>query len=122
IDGLAEALKTFGYGLVDRLRREINPASGIEKLPDWETALGIAGSYTSRFGCVTQRQGAVVGKLREFGAFTLANTRSILGPLLGYANPGRLVIVETDRSKIRLAHTYSDGKSYSLPDACLPGM
>jgi len=113
LDGLAEALKTLGYDLVDRLRRELNPATAIDKLADWETALGIAWSYTARNGTVVQRQAAVVGKLREFGAFTLANARAILAPLLGYVDSGKLLIVETDRVKMRAAHSYSDGASHA---------
>src|SRR5512146_2647759 len=73
LDALAEAIKTFGYDLVDRLRRELNPATTVEKLVDWEEALGLLGSYTARNGSIAQRQAAVVGKLREFGALTVAN-------------------------------------------------
>lgn len=112
LDGLAEAVKTFGYDIVDRLRREMNPATAVDKLADWENALAIASSYTARFGTVAQRQGAVVAKLREFGAFTLGNTRAILAALLGYVDTGKLVIVETDRAKMRAAHTYTNGQSY----------
>lgn len=52
LDALAEAVRTFGYDVVDRLRRELNPATAVEKLPDWEDALGLAGSYTARNGTV----------------------------------------------------------------------
>jgi len=112
LDGLAEAVKTFGYDIVDRLRHEMNPATAVDKLSDWENALAIASSYTARYGTVAQRQGAVVAKLREFGAFTLGNTRAILAALLGYVDAGKLVVVETDRAKMRAAHSYTDGKSY----------
>jgi uncharacterized protein YmfQ (DUF2313 family) len=112
LDALADTFLPFGYGLVDRLRREISPATAVEKLPDWEQALGIDGSYTARNGTIAQRQAAVVGKLREFGALTLANARAILAPLLGYADSSKLVILETDRAKMRAAHTYTDGQSY----------
>jgi len=114
LDGLAEAVKTFGYDVVDRLRREINPATAIEKLADWEEALGISASFTARNGTVAQRQAGVVGKLREFGAFTLGNTRAIVAPLLGYVDPGKLILVETDRAKMRAAHTYTDPTQHPL--------
>lgn len=112
LDALADSVKTFGYDVVDRLRRELNPRTAVEKLPDWEDALGLGGSYTARNGTIPQRQAAVVGKLREFGALTLANARAILGPLLGYADASKLLLLETSRAKMRAAHTYTDGKSY----------
>jgi hypothetical protein len=113
LDTLAETLKTFAFDIVDRLRREINPASAVEKLPDWEDALGIADSHTARDGTVAQRRGAVIGKLREFGAFTLSNTRAIVAPLLGYADASKLAVLEVDRAQMRAAHSYTDGKSHS---------
>ena len=112
LDGLAEAFKRFGYDLVDHLRRELNPATAVEKLPDWEHALGLEASYTARHGTIEQRQAAVVAKLREFGALTRANARAILAPLLGYVDAATLAIVETSRAKMRAAHTYTDGKQY----------
>jgi hypothetical protein len=50
VDALAESLTTFGNDVVDRLRRELNPATAVEKLPDWEEGLGLAASYTARNG------------------------------------------------------------------------
>ncbi len=114
-DGVAEALKTFGYDFLDRLRREINPATWVEKLPDWEHALDLADEATALEGTIAQRQAAVIAKLREFGAFTLDFTRATIGPLLGFANPSQLLVVETDRAKMRAAHTYSDGQGHSSP-------
>ena len=109
LDALAESIKTFGYDVLDLLRREMNPATAVQKLPDWEEALGLSSTYTARNGTVAQRQAAIVGKLREFGALTLANARAILAPLLGYADPAKLAILEVSRDQMRLAHTYVDG-------------
>lgn len=108
LDALAQAMKTFAYDVVDRLRREVNPAAAVEKLPDWEQALAIDDSYTARNGTVSQRQAAVVSKLREFGAFTLPNTRATLAPLLGYVDPSKLRVLEVDRAAMRSAHTYAN--------------
>lgn len=112
LDALAEAVKVSGFDVVDRLRRELNPATAVEKLPDWEDALGIAGSYTARNGTIAQRQAAVVAKLREFGALTRANVRAIVAPLFGYVDASALAVLETPRSAMRAAHTYTDGRSY----------
>lgn len=54
LDALAESIKKFGYDVVDRLRRELNPATAVDKLPDWENALAVASSYTARNGTVAQ--------------------------------------------------------------------
>jgi hypothetical protein len=112
IDGCAEALKTFGYDLLDRLHREINPSRCVDNIPDWEKALGLMSSYAALNGPVDQRRAGVIAKLREFGGFTLPNARVILAPLLGYADTSKLLILETSRAAMRAAHTYSDGKSY----------
>jgi hypothetical protein len=105
LDALAETIKTFGFDVIDRLRREINPATAVEKLLDWEEALKLDASYTARNGTIVQRQAAVVGKLREFSALTLANVRASIAPLLGYADPSKLAILEVGRAAMRAAHT-----------------
>jgi len=110
LDALAETLKTFAYDVVDRLRREVYPAAAVEKLPDWEESLGLADSYTSRYGTVAQRQAAVLGKLREFGAFTLPNVRATLAPLLGYADLSQLALLEASRTAMRDVHTYTNAE------------
>jgi len=112
-DGVAEALLRFGHDLLARLRREINPATAEEKLPDWEEALDLADGTTAQKGSVAQRQAGVIGKLREFGAFTLGFAEAALAPLLGYVNPAELVVLETRRDLMRAAHSYSDGQVHT---------
>lgn len=113
IDGCAEALKTFGYDVLDRLHREISPSRCIDDIPDWEKALGLTSSYTALNGTIDQRRAGIIAKLREFGAFTLPNARAILAPLLGYADGSKLQMLEVDRTAMRAAHTYTNTQAQS---------
>jgi hypothetical protein len=108
LDSIAEVLRAYGYDLLDQLRGELNPATCVQKLSDWERALGLTTSYAATAGTTAQRQTGVLSRLREFGAFTNANCRAIIGPLLGYVDPGQLVVLEASRDKLRAAHTYGD--------------
>jgi subtilisin-like proprotein convertase family protein len=105
--GIADALKAFCYDYLALLRAEINPQTATYKLGDFEAALGIAGTHTSLFGTPAARRAAIISKFREQGAFTVSNLRGILGPLLGYADPTQLKIVEADRAALTTAHTYA---------------
>jgi hypothetical protein len=112
-EAMGRVLAAFGTGQVADLRVELDPSRCVEKLPDWEAALALP---ASRFAPTTTaaRQAAVVGKLREFGSYTIPNVRGIAGPLLGYADPTTLVVVETNRAALRTAHTYTDGQAVSV--------
>lgn len=103
--GLAQVLKDHGTDRADQARREATPATCIDQLPEWEGATGLTASDLARFGDTTQRRTQILARLREFGATTLANVRSIVGPLLDYADPSLLAIIEVDRAVLRAAHT-----------------
>lgn len=107
---LGEAIKLFGFDVIDRLFVEFNQGRCVEKLPDWEAALGIVPGtgFASANRTTAQRQASVVAKLRESGACTPANIRAVLGPLLGYTDPSTLEILETSRADLTALHTYTD--------------
>lgn len=100
----------------DSLRAEMNPATAVEKLSDWESIFRFASSRIARFGGTPQRQAQVVSKWREFGATAIPIVQAIIGPLLGYADPTQLEIIECSRSGLRALHTYS------WPDGNIPAM
>lgn len=108
IDATAQFLKTYAYDLLEALKLEIFPPTATYKVADYEAALGLSNTRIAQTGTLDQRRAAVVAKLRESGAFTRPNVRAILGVLLGYADPSQLVIYGSDRTKMRLAHTYGD--------------
>jgi hypothetical protein len=107
-DGLAATVKQFGFDLLETLRAEIFPSSCVQKLPDWEKALGLTGAFTTTNGTPAQRQTGVLSKLREFGSFTPYLVRSIVAPLLGYTDFTQLRVVETSRDALTALHTYVD--------------
>jgi hypothetical protein len=107
-DGLAATFKQFGFDLIETLRVEIFPSSCVQKLPDWEKALGLTGTFTTTNGTAAQRQTGVLSKLREFGSFTPYFVRSIIAPLLGYADFTQLRVIETNRDALTALHTYVD--------------
>jgi hypothetical protein len=104
---VADSLKTFWYDAIAVLRQEINPATTGYKLGEWEAALGLSQTPIALGGNTTLRRLQIVSRLREQGAFTVANIQAILGPLLGYADPSQLKIIEANRGALTTAHTYS---------------
>ncbi|MGH6995607.1 MAG: hypothetical protein ACREES_07905, partial [Stellaceae bacterium] len=102
-DGVAATVKRFGFDLLDTLRDEIFPSAAVEKLPDWETALALTGAAET-----DRRRTSILSRLREFGAFTPYLVRSIIAPLVGYADFNGLRIIEADRTKLAAFHTYVD--------------
>lgn len=115
-DAAAYLLRVFGFDLLDRLRREQFPSQIVDKIPDWERFLGIARFFIARFGTTAQRQASVVSKIRERGAFIDSLVQSVIGPLLGYADPTALEVLSTDRADLRAAHTYSTGDVVTVAD------
>jgi uncharacterized protein YmfQ (DUF2313 family) len=113
----AATVKQFGFDLVDDLRTEVNPATAVDNLARNEGVLGISETLVATSGTTAQRQNAVVAKLRESGGLTKYNVRSIVAPILGYADPSALEVIECDRSALRLKHSYAVGVDVSLPTA-----
>jgi len=113
--GLADSFKLYGFDVIDLIRTEFMPSTCVQKLPDWEAALGLAGSLTAATGSNSARQAAIMAKLRESGASTLDNVRATIAPLLGYADPADLVIYEPSRAAQKAAHSYGEsGMSVSF--------
>jgi uncharacterized protein YmfQ (DUF2313 family) len=118
----AEFIKRYGHDLRDLVEREAVPNRAILKLPDWEAALGISEAVRSQRGAdsTARRQFLVTEKLRESGTPTKHKIRAALEPLLGYTdtgNEGTLAILETNRYKLRAAHTRSDDTSVTIAAA-----
>lgn len=112
--GISDATKQYVYDNIAQIRLEINPATALYKVPDYENALGLSQTSVALSGTTAQRRTQIISKLREQGAFTLDNIRAIIGPLLGYADPSQLVIVETSRSALTTAHTYANNAGASI--------
>jgi uncharacterized protein YmfQ (DUF2313 family) len=113
----AATVKQFGFDLVDDLRTEVNPATAVDNLARNEGVLGISETLVATSGTTAQRQNAVVAKLRESGGLTKYNVRSIVAPILGYADPSALEVIECDRSALRLAHSAITSADITLPNA-----
>lgn len=114
---IASFLKYWGYDYADLIKQEVNPLTVVAKLAEWEGALGITQSSASAVNkWIATRQTAILSKLRESGASTLAYIRGVLEPLLGYtgANIGTLQIIETNRASLTTAHTYSNATGASI--------
>lgn len=107
LDAVAATVKNGATDRLDRCRREMSPLTTVELLPFWEQATGLAGSPTAQNGATAQRQAQVLSRLRGKGPPTLAKIRAVVGPLLDYADPSQLVILEPSRSAMRLLHTYN---------------
>lgn len=111
--GVSDSLKAFWYDAISVLRQEINPATASFKLQDYEEALGFAA--TSGPTDVASRRLRIISKLREQGAFTVANIQAILAPLLGYTDASQLEIIEANRAALTAKHTYSNATGLSVP-------
>ena len=113
-EAVAASVKKYGHDLLDKLEKETDPSQVDEKLPDWEIAMGLTTTRAALYGIKAQRRGQVLSRLREFGAANRDGIRSVLGTLLGYADPGELIIVECDRKKLRDAHSYTIAPTVGL--------
>lgn len=115
MDAFAQAFKSYVFDSINTLRTEIFPQSAVQKLPDWETALGISNQAPAIFGNTAQRQQAVIAKLREFGPFCDQVVQSVIGPLFGYFPSTPVQIIKCIRSELDTAHTYTGG-GFSVPN------
>ena len=118
LSALAGALKDTTTDRLAQLRKEVNPATIAELIPDWEQATGIGYAPIARFGTPAQRHNGVLAALRmNGGSFSLDDIRSIVQPFFLYADPSQIDIVEADRTALRTAHTYTN----SVPVTVLAG-
>lgn len=104
---IAEAVKAHGTDLIDTLRANVNPATVVDKLPDWEAANGTSATRIAQTGTTADRQAQLVSRLREYGASTLDNIRAAVQPYFQYADPAQIQIVECDRDVLTSTHTYT---------------
>jgi hypothetical protein len=92
---------------IDALRRERNPAAAIEKLEDFEVALGLHFTNTAQFGTDAQRQAQIVGRFREGQPLSISGIQTVLQPYLKYADPATIQVLEPNRAAQKTAHTYA---------------
>lgn len=107
LDVLSAAYKAHGFDQVDTAVREFLPSTAIQKLPDWEGALGISETPAATGGTTAARQRQVVAKLREWGASNLPNIRSAVQAFVEYADPADISVMECSRADLTTAHTYT---------------
>lgn len=109
---IAKTVQDTAIAAIEELERDITPLTcGSYRLREWEKALGLAYSRTARSGTLAARRAAVISRLREYGPPTKAMLQAVLAPLLDYADPTQLVILECDRAALRTAHTYAGSKT-----------
>jgi hypothetical protein len=108
---IADTLKVYGFDLVDLLRLEISPATCRYKLPEWERIFGLQLSRTTLLGTIPQRQAQVVSawRLSAGQGSSIPVVQAILGPVLGYADPTQLQIVEMPYATEEANRTHSNG-------------
>lgn len=105
---ISQTVLAKGVVPVDELLANACPLTATsDRLRDWERALGLSGSRTARFGALEARRRAVIARLREYGPPTIPMMQSIVAPLLDYADPTELVILEASRTDLRTVHTYT---------------
>ena len=104
---LAQGVKWAVTDRIERLRAERNPATAVEKLEDYELALGLLQTRTGQFGTIAQRQGQVVGRFRESGGLTKFAIRTVMQSYLRYADPADILVIEADRAATKAVHTYA---------------
>lgn len=104
---VAQSLKFAVKDRIDQLKTERNPAAAVEKLQDYELALGLLQTRTAQFGTIAQRQGQVVGRFRESGGLTKFSIQTVMQAYLRYASPADILVIEADRPATKAVHTYA---------------
>lgn len=120
--GISDTLLEYCYDIIASLRTETVPNTATQKLPDYETALGLTTTHAALFGSIADRRAGIISKYRESGQFKNANVQAILAPLLGYVDPNALVVVETSRAGMTAAHTYTTAPNVAIPDNDVNGV
>lgn len=116
LEALAESLREFGHDAADHLARELLPTTAVDKLPDWERALGVSADEIAAAATLPARQAQVGGRLRELGGSgTQATVRAVVGLLLGYADPADVSIVRPLRADLHNAHEKVDVSGFAIP-------
>lgn len=103
---IAQALNREFVTRIDDLRRERNPATAVEKLQDYEVALGLTYTSAAQFGSTAQRQQQIVGRFRETGGLSVGSIQTVMQAYFGYNDPTEIVVIEPDRTALNAAHTY----------------
>jgi hypothetical protein len=106
LDGTAQVFYTYCVQMLDTLRAETNPATVVQKISEWFTALGLTGTYVDNKGTTAQKQQAILARLRESGPFTPYTISSVIGPLLGYFPSTPVQVIECSRSMLTRQHSY----------------
>ena len=106
-EGIAEQLKLNVSDLSDTLRLEVNPVTCTKKVPDWELALGLTQTPAATTGEILQRRAQILAKLRENSSLSIPDVQSVMQPFFLYTDPTQIEVIETDRSQLQTAHTYS---------------
>jgi hypothetical protein len=117
LQAFADTIASTAVDAAERVRQDNNPLScGTSKIGDWEADLNQSTSRTALSGTISQRRRAVVARLRENGPPTVALIQAVIGPLLDYADPSQLTVLECSRSALTAAHTYpwTGSSNYSL--------
>jgi len=110
IGAMAETFQSHAVAVVEELQQNSTPLTATSAhLRVWERALGLSTTRTARTGTIDRRRAQVVSRLREYGATTIAMIQSVIAPLLDYADPTDLVILEPDFDDLRAKHTYGTG-------------
>jgi hypothetical protein len=101
--------------MLDTLRAETNPATSVQKISEWFSALGLTGTYVDNKGTTAQKQQAILARLRESGPFTPYTISSVIGPLLGYFPTTPVQVIECDRPMLTLLHSYDVAVGADVP-------
>lgn len=103
---LSQMVKRYGFDALDQLFLEVNPATIVQDIPDWEIAAGLIGTRTALLGSTEQRRNQIIGTLRGSGSFSLEDFRSAIEPFYKYQLAQRIRIVEPNRDNLRSLHSY----------------
>ncbi len=100
---IAQAVKLYGYDVIETLRRELKARQMVERIPDWERILRIPTDTTRSYD---QRRAEIISRRREFGASSLPD---VLGALHALCGPTAVTMLEHTRAAVRSVNTHSFG-------------
>jgi len=102
----AAGFARYGFDVLDQLRAELRATEMVERLPVWESTLGVTLGRVARYGSLAQRRAQVIARRREGGTPT---PEAISASIKAICGSFAVTILEHTRAKVTEVNWYDLG-------------